>query len=53
MRAARAHGIKVGQKPLTLGELASASEVFVTNAVAGVLPVTAIDGCPATWPPAS
>jgi para-aminobenzoate synthetase / 4-amino-4-deoxychorismate lyase len=51
MRAARDHGIRVGQKPLTLDELASASEVFVGNAVAGVLPVTAIDGCPATWPP--
>jgi para-aminobenzoate synthetase / 4-amino-4-deoxychorismate lyase len=51
MRAARSHGIRVGQKPLTLGELASASEVFVTNAVVGALPVTAVDGCPATWVP--
>jgi para-aminobenzoate synthetase/4-amino-4-deoxychorismate lyase len=51
MRAARAHGIKVGQKPLTLDELASATEVFVTNAVVGVLPVTAVDGCPASWLP--
>ncbi|HEX4292110.1 MAG TPA: aminotransferase class IV, partial [Trebonia sp.] len=51
MRAARAHAIRVGQKPLTLDELASASEVFVTNAVAGVLPVTAIGGLPASWPP--
>ncbi len=51
MRAAREHGIRVGQKPLTLDELASASEVFVTNAVVGVLPVTAIDGRPATWAP--
>ena len=50
MRAAREHGIRVGQKPLTLDELASASEVFVTNAVVGVLPVTAIDGLPASWP---
>ena len=49
MRAARGHGIRVGQKPLTLDELASASEVFVTNAVVGVLPVTAVDGCPASW----
>jgi para-aminobenzoate synthetase/4-amino-4-deoxychorismate lyase len=51
MRAAHGHGIKVGQKPLTLDELSSATEVFVTNAVAGVLPVTAVDGCPASWPP--
>ena len=50
MRAARDHGIRVGQKPLTLDELADASEVFVTNAVAGVLPVAAIDGLPAAWP---
>jgi para-aminobenzoate synthetase/4-amino-4-deoxychorismate lyase len=51
MRAARAHAIKVGQKPLTLDQLTAATEVFVTNAVAGILPVTAIDGCPAAWPP--
>jgi anthranilate synthase/aminodeoxychorismate synthase-like glutamine amidotransferase len=51
MRAARARAIKVGQKPLTLDQLTAATEVFVTNAVAGVLPVTAIDGCPVTWVP--
>jgi para-aminobenzoate synthetase / 4-amino-4-deoxychorismate lyase len=51
MRAARGHGIRVGQKPLTLDQLASATEVFVTNAVVAALPVTAIDGCPATWAP--
>ena len=51
MRAARDHGIRVGQKPLTLDELASASEVFVSNAVVGAQPVAAIDGCPASWPP--
>ena len=46
MRAARDRGIRVGQKPLTLDELASATEVFVTNAVVGVLPVAAVDGLP-------
>jgi len=51
MRAARAQAIKVGQKPLTLDQLAAATEVFVTNAVVGVLPVSAIDGCPVTWAP--
>jgi len=51
IRAAHAHRVKVGRKPLTLGELASATEVFVTNAVVGALPVTAVDGCPANWPP--
>jgi para-aminobenzoate synthetase/4-amino-4-deoxychorismate lyase len=51
LRAARDHGILVGRKPLTLGELAEASEVFVTNAVAGVLPVTAVATVARTWPP--
>jgi para-aminobenzoate synthetase/4-amino-4-deoxychorismate lyase len=49
LRAARDHGIRAGQKPLTLDELAAASEVFVTNAVAGVLPVTALGT--RTWAP--
>jgi para-aminobenzoate synthetase/4-amino-4-deoxychorismate lyase len=43
LRAARALGLRVGKKPLTLGELAEASEVFVSNAVAGVVPVTGVD----------
>jgi para-aminobenzoate synthetase / 4-amino-4-deoxychorismate lyase len=51
MHSARAAGLKVGQKPLTLDQLAAATEVFVTNAVAGVIPVTAIDGGPLSWPP--
>ncbi len=50
IRAAHAEGIRVGQKPLTLDDLANASEVFVTNAVAGVLPVAAVDGRPVPWP---
>ena len=49
LRAAREHGIRVGRKPLTLGELPEATEVFVTNAVAGVLPVTAVGN--RTWRP--
>ncbi len=51
LRAAHAHGIRIGQKPLTLDELTQASEVFVTNAVAGVLPVTAVETVHRTWPP--
>ena len=51
VRAARGQGIRVGHKPLTLDQLAAASEVFVCNAVYGVLPVRSIDGCPATWEP--
>ena len=42
IQAAHDSGIKVGFKPLTLDQLQAASEVFVTNAVAGVLPVTAV-----------
>jgi len=49
MRAAHTHGIRVGQKPLTLGELEDATEVFATNAVA-IFPVTAIEAVKATWP---
>jgi len=51
LRAAREHGILVGQKPVTLGELAAASEVFVTNAVIGALPVTAVATVGRTWRP--
>jgi para-aminobenzoate synthetase/4-amino-4-deoxychorismate lyase len=51
LRAAHAHGIRTGQKPLTLDELAEASEVFVTNAVVGVLPVTAVETVHRTWRP--
>jgi para-aminobenzoate synthetase/4-amino-4-deoxychorismate lyase len=51
VRAARSRDIRVGFKPLTLDQLTAASEVFVCNAVYGVLPVRSIDGCPATWEP--
>ncbi len=50
LRAAHSCGIRVGQKPLTLDELAEAAEVFVTNAVAGLIPVTAIAGSRLAWP---
>ena len=50
LRAAHAIGVKTGQKPLTLDELAEASEVFVTNAVVGVLPVRAVTGVRRAWP---
>jgi para-aminobenzoate synthetase / 4-amino-4-deoxychorismate lyase len=42
IQAAHDSEIKVGFKPLTLDQLQAATEVFVTNAVAGVLPVTAV-----------
>ena len=50
LRAARAIGVRTGQKPLTLDEIAEASEVFVTNAVVGVLPVRAVAGVRRSWP---
>jgi para-aminobenzoate synthetase/4-amino-4-deoxychorismate lyase len=51
LRAARSRGIRAGQKPLTLDELTEATEVFVTNAVAGLIPVTAVEGSRLAWPP--
>jgi para-aminobenzoate synthetase/4-amino-4-deoxychorismate lyase len=51
LRAARDRGILVGQKPVTLGELDAATEVFVTNAVIGALPVTAVATIGRTWRP--
>jgi para-aminobenzoate synthetase/4-amino-4-deoxychorismate lyase len=51
LRAAHGHGIRTGQKPLTLGELAGASEVFVSNAVTGLVPVTAVGGEAHRWAP--
>ena len=51
LHAARDHGILAGQKPLTLGELAEATEVFVTNAVIGALPVTAVETVTRAWEP--
>ena len=51
LRAAHESGIRVGQKPLTLDELTEATEVFVTNAVAGLIPVTAVAGSRLAWPP--
>jgi anthranilate synthase/aminodeoxychorismate synthase-like glutamine amidotransferase len=50
LRAARSLGIRAGQKPLTLDELTEATEVFVTNAVAGLIPVTAVEGTRLAWP---
>ena len=51
LRAARAEGIACRAAPLTLSELSAASEVFVSNAVHGVLPVSSVDGCSRTWEP--
>ncbi len=44
LRAARGEGISLSLAPLTVAELRAAGEVFVCNAVYGVLPVRSIDG---------
>jgi para-aminobenzoate synthetase/4-amino-4-deoxychorismate lyase len=49
LRAAREDGFPTGTQPLTIADLRAASEIFVSNAVYGVLPVHSIDGCPQTW----
>jgi para-aminobenzoate synthetase/4-amino-4-deoxychorismate lyase len=51
LRAAHNQGIMTGQKPITLDELAEASEVFVTNAVIGAVPVTAVETVHRGWQP--
>jgi para-aminobenzoate synthetase/4-amino-4-deoxychorismate lyase len=45
-----AAGIPVIQRRLTTHDVARASEVFVTNTLRGVVPVTAVDGV-GSWPP--
>jgi len=45
----RAAAVPVFQRRLTAGDLASASEVFATNALRGVVPILACDGVGA-WP---
>ncbi|MEH3034072.1 MAG: aminodeoxychorismate synthase component I [Aeromicrobium erythreum] len=44
-----ARGIPVHQRTLVTADLASASEVFATNALRGVVPVHAVDGI-GSWP---
>ena len=48
LAAARLAGVEVSEGTLTRAQLAEASEVFVTNALRGVVPVEAIGG--ARWP---
>ncbi len=49
LRAAGDDGIGASTEPLRIEQLRAASEIFVSNAVAGVLPVASIDGCPQSW----
>ena len=51
VRAAGRDGISCSFSPLTVDQLRAASEVFVCNAVYGVLPVRSIDGCQTSWEP--
>ena len=51
LAAAREAGVAVGTGPLALSELLAASEVFVTNAMRGLLPVLGADGRPDGWRP--
>jgi para-aminobenzoate synthetase component I len=49
LRAAREDGFPAGTQPLTIADLRAATELFVSNAVYGVLPVQSIDGYPECW----
>ena len=51
LKAARLDGIEVTTGALTRAQLAEASEVFVTNAVRGVMPVHAIGDSPVACTP--
>jgi para-aminobenzoate synthetase / 4-amino-4-deoxychorismate lyase len=51
VRAAGRDGISCSFAPLTIGQLLAASEVFVCNAVYGILPVRSIDGYQVSWEP--
>lgn len=46
MRLAKTAGLRVVQKDLTLPELWTCGEAFLTNAVAGVVPLTTVNGQP-------
>jgi para-aminobenzoate synthetase/4-amino-4-deoxychorismate lyase len=51
VRMAGRDGISCSFAPLTVDELSTASEVFVSNAVYGILPVGSVDGSHARWEP--
>ncbi len=51
VRTAGREGINCSFEPLTLDQLRAASEVFVCNAVYGILPVRSVDGIRASWEP--
>ena len=51
LKAARLNGIDATTGPITRAQLAEASEVFVTNALRGVMPVQAIGDSPVACAP--
>ncbi len=50
LRAASNAGLGVSVTPVSRARLQAASEVFVTNAVHGVMPVRSVAGSPKAWP---
>ena len=46
LRLARAHQIRVEERPFTLAEARAAPELFVTSTTAPILPIVALDGTP-------
>ena len=50
LRLAARDGCPVREEPITTARLLAASEVFVTNSVAGLVPARSLDQPAATWP---
>jgi len=51
LHAARRDGVSCRTTQVRMDLLLAASEVFVSNAVHGVLPVRSLAGCPVSWDP--
>jgi para-aminobenzoate synthetase / 4-amino-4-deoxychorismate lyase len=50
LRLAARDGLPVREEPITTARLLAASEVFVTNSVAGLIPARTLDEPAAAWP---
>jgi para-aminobenzoate synthetase/4-amino-4-deoxychorismate lyase len=50
LRLAARDGLPVREEPITTARLLAASEVFVTNSVAGLIPARTLDQPAAAWP---
>jgi para-aminobenzoate synthetase/4-amino-4-deoxychorismate lyase len=51
LAAARKSGVAVETGPIRLADLGSASEIFVTSALRGIVPVVAVSNPAASWQP--